>query len=64
THSIEEAILLSDRIVVLSSRPGRIKEIVTVDLPRPRDEDVPEFIALRRHLRELIDCETDPPLVG
>lgn len=64
THSIEEAILLSDRIVVLSSRPGRIKEIVTVDLPRPRDEDVPEFIALRRHLRELIDCESDPPLVG
>ena len=64
THSIEEAILLSDRIVVLSSRPGRLKQIVTVDLPRPRDEDLPEFIALRRQLRELIDCESDPPLVG
>ena len=63
THSIEEAVLLSDRIVVLSSRPGRIKRIVTVDLPRPRNEDLPEFIALRRELRELIDCETDPPLV-
>lgn len=64
THSIEEAILLSDRIVVLSSRPGRVKRIVDVDLPRPRNEDLPEFIALRRQLRELIDCESDPPLVG
>jgi NitT/TauT family transport system ATP-binding protein len=63
THSIEEAILLSDRIVVLSSRPGRVKRIVSVDLPRPRDEDAPEFIALRRELRELIDCESDHPLV-
>ena len=62
THSIEEAILLSDRIVVLSSRPGRVKRIVTVDLPRPRNEDAPEFIALRRQLRELIDSESDPKL--
>jgi NitT/TauT family transport system ATP-binding protein len=57
THSIEEAILLSDRIVVLSSRPGRVKEIVTVDLPRPRDEDAPEFIALRHRLRASIHEE-------
>jgi NitT/TauT family transport system ATP-binding protein len=62
THSIEEAILLSDRIVVLSSRPGRVKRILTVDLPRPRDEDAPEFIALRRELRDLIDCESDAEL--
>ena len=57
THSIEEAILLSDRIVVLSSRPGRVKEVVNVHLPRPRDEDDPNFIALRRHLRDLINEE-------
>jgi NitT/TauT family transport system ATP-binding protein len=57
THSIEEAILLSDRIVVLSSRPGRVKQIVSVDLPRPRDEDSPAFIALRHRLRALINEE-------
>jgi NitT/TauT family transport system ATP-binding protein len=59
THSIEEAILLSDRIIVLSSRPGRIKEIMKVDLPRPRDEDDPRFIALRHRLRELINEEVE-----
>ncbi len=57
THSIDEAILLSDRIVVLSSRPGRLKEEVVVDLPRPRDEDDPQFIALRHKLRLLINEE-------
>ena len=57
THSIEEAILLSDHIVVLSSRPGRVKEEVSVELPRPRDEDDPRFIALRHHLRNLIHEE-------
>lgn len=36
THSIDEAIALSDRIVICTSRPGRLKEIVPVDLPRPR----------------------------
>jgi NitT/TauT family transport system ATP-binding protein len=59
THSIEEAIILSDRIVVLSSRPGRVKAILTVDLPRPRNEDDAAFIALRRRLRDLIEEEID-----
>jgi NitT/TauT family transport system ATP-binding protein len=46
THSIEEAILLSDRVLAMSARPGQIKKVVTVDLERPRDSSVigtPEF---------------------
>ena len=40
THAIEEAILLGDEVVVMTARPGRIKEIIPVDLPRPRSHDM------------------------
>lgn len=53
THDLEEALLLSDRVVVMTRRPGRCKEIVDVPFPHPREEaimDTPEFIALRRRL--------------
>ncbi len=46
THNIEEAALLADRILVLSSNPGRIKAELPVDLPRPRDRHAPAFEAL------------------
>ena len=46
THNIEEAVLLADRILVLSSNPGRIQAELTVDLPRPRDRQAPRFEAL------------------
>ena len=55
THSISEAVFLSDRIVTLTSRPGRIDEIVEVDLPRPRTLTLmsdPRFIRLETRIRE------------
>ncbi len=55
THSIAEAVLLSDRIVTLTSRPGRIDEIVEVDLPRPRNLKTmssPRFSELEGRIRE------------
>jgi NitT/TauT family transport system ATP-binding protein len=57
THSIDEAITLSDRILVMTKRPGTIKADLVVTLPRPRDEDDPEVIKLRRQIRELIQDE-------
>ena len=58
THDVEEAILLSDRIYVMTARPGRIKREVQVDLPRPRNlletESDPRFAALRREVLGLI----------
>lgn len=57
THSISEAILLSDRVLVFTPRPGRIRMDLSVNLPRPRRYDMrytPEFMALARTLRQAI----------
>ncbi|HSA80503.1 MAG TPA: ABC transporter ATP-binding protein [Geminicoccaceae bacterium] len=58
THSIPEAVILSDVVYVMSPRPGRFVEAVTVDLPRPRTLDMitePRFGALVQHIRGLLD---------
>ena len=58
THDLEEAIYLGDRVIAMESRPGRIGEVVDVDLPRPRNQlttrEDPRFLALRHQLFNLL----------
>jgi NitT/TauT family transport system ATP-binding protein len=61
THDIDEAIFLADRIFVMSSRPGRIREVVPVPFPRPRAESLTTttpFVALKRRCLDLVREET------
>jgi hypothetical protein len=60
THDVDEAVYLSERLYVLSARPGRVKEVVEIDLARPREYSVqltPEFLELKHHVRDLIHRE-------
>jgi NitT/TauT family transport system ATP-binding protein len=72
THQIDEAVYLADRVVVLGRRPGRVKEIVSIEIPRPRDLAVkrtPRFIGyidaiwqmIEHDVRESISEEGDHP---
>ena len=57
THDIDEAVLLGDRIYVMSRRPGRIRETLTVDLPEPRSHHslvLPEFQQIKSHIMEML----------
>ena len=69
THSIQEAIFLADRVVVMSPRPGRVAREATVPFPRPRQLELryePEFAALAGELRSLLEIPADdePVAVG
>jgi NitT/TauT family transport system ATP-binding protein len=61
THSIDEAVMLGDRVAVISNRPGRIKEVVDIDLPRPRLDGSaktnPRSAELREHIWSLLQAE-------
>lgn len=62
THDVDEAIYLSDRIVIMSPRPGRIEEIIDVNLSRPRQRNYPDFLRLRSKILEILNFakEIDP----
>jgi NitT/TauT family transport system ATP-binding protein len=57
THSIEEAIFLADRVVVMSPGPGRIETEMRIDLPRPRDVSAPDFNEIRRELSRMLHSD-------
>ena len=63
THSIAEAAFLSDRVFVMTGRPAVLKEVVEIDIPRPRTLDMMasgQFGEFVTHLRQLLDATTDP----
>lgn len=64
THDIEEALVLSDRVVVLRGHPGRIHQTLTVDLPRPRRRTDPAFQLWKQRLLDALDITIDEPLLA
>jgi ABC-type nitrate/sulfonate/bicarbonate transport system ATPase subunit len=57
THDVEEAIFLSDEIYLMGTRPGRVLDKLTIDLPRPRDRTVlgaPRFVEAKQHCVEML----------
>jgi NitT/TauT family transport system ATP-binding protein len=66
THDIDEAILLGDRVLVMTSVPGRIKEVMTVGIHRPRDlqmENSKEFVELRMNIWNSIRSEVEKSMI-
>ena len=67
THSIDEALILSDKVIVMSARPGRVKEVHTVDLPHPRKVDVQltdRYIELKRKIWDVVEEEVMASMRG
>jgi len=67
THSIEEAAYLSDRVVIMSARPGRVKEILSINLPRPREYEMrlsPEFNQIKSRIWSTLKEELVPRMGG
>lgn len=58
THGIDESLALGTHVAVMSARPGRIREMIAIDLPRPRDPTSPQFNDYKRHILSLLRPET------
>ena len=57
THDVEEAIILAQRVVIMCARPGRVKDIVDIDIPYPRDQETkmsPRFLELKNEIWSLV----------
>ena len=61
THDIDEAIYLSDRIVIMTPRPGKISRVIDVDLPRPRHRGGVEFLDMRKQILQLFELAQAEP---
>lgn len=61
THDVDEAIYLSDRIVIMTPRPGKISEILDINLPHPRHRGGAEFLAIRRRILEKFSLASASP---
>ena len=58
THDVDEAVYLGDRVVIMSPRPGRIREIVAVDLPHPRERTSAQLANIRNHVLDILNSTT------
>ncbi len=66
THDVDEAIYLSDRIIIMTPRPGRVSEILDIKLPQPRHRGGTEFLSIRKSILEkfhLASASPDPEYV-
>ncbi|HYJ15354.1 MAG TPA: ABC transporter ATP-binding protein, partial [Candidatus Limnocylindria bacterium] len=67
THQINEAIFLADRVIVFGSRPGRVKKMIPINLPRPRDLSIkrdPQFLKYEDELWTLIEEEVKKTMLA
>jgi NitT/TauT family transport system ATP-binding protein len=67
THQINEAIFLADRVIVFGARPGRVKKMIPIDLPRPRDLSIkrdPRFLQYEDQLWTLIEEEVKKTMIA
>ena len=61
THDVDEAIYLSDKVIIMSSRPGIIKKIIDIPLPRPRDRAGSDFMQIKAEILKEFHLGTEYP---